>query len=101
VGGVLVLLMLALPAYVGSRRRRARDSGGKKIAGVLGAGGGGIGKGGLGGSFKGGHSAGAGAASGRMDEVMAGRGFHTSTFRLNVSTLCLTGYAIRDCLGGV
>ena len=64
-----MLLMLALPAYVGSRRRRARDSGGKKIAGVLGAGGGGIGTGGLG-SFKGGHSA--GAASGRMDEVMAG-----------------------------
>ena len=30
-----------------------------------------------------------------------GRGLHSSTFRLNVSTLCGIGGAFRGCLGGV
>jgi len=30
-----------------------------------------------------------------------GRGLHSSTFRLNVSTYCWTGGAYRGCVGGV
>jgi len=30
-----------------------------------------------------------------------GRGLHSSTFRLNVSTFCGIGGALRGCVGGV
>jgi len=30
----------------------------------------------------------------------AGRGLHSSTFRLNVSAFCTIGGALRDCLWG-
>jgi len=30
-----------------------------------------------------------------------GRGLHSSTFQLNLSTLCGIGVAVRGCLGGV
>jgi hypothetical protein len=35
-----------------------------------------------------------------MNQV-AGRGLHSSTFRLNVSTFCVIGGASRGCLGVV
>jgi hypothetical protein len=30
-----------------------------------------------------------------------GRGLHSSTLQLNFSALCVTGGAVRGCLGGV
>ena len=36
-----------------------------------------------------------------LHEVPAGRGLHSSTFRLNVSAFCGVGGAFRGCSGGV
>jgi len=51
----------------------------------------------------GGGGGGGGGAGGRggVPGVAAGRGLHSSTFRLNVSTLSGIGGALRRCLGVV
>ena len=34
-------------------------------------------------------------------QQMVGRGLHSSTLQLNLSTFCVTGGAVRGCFGGV
>jgi hypothetical protein len=36
-----------------------------------------------------------------MNHVVCGRGFHSSTFRLNASAFCGMGRTCRGCLGSV